>query len=366
MITSEKRRTRRSFGRLQQNRSKRWSASYVGPDGVLYYAPQGTFRTKAEAERWLNDIDSSIRKETWTVPGEVKAEPDSFRVYAAAWVAQRDIKLRTREHYETLLRLHILPAFGDVPIAKISPAMIRTWYARETGPTIKAHSYALMSSIMKTAVEDELAEKNPCLIHKGGTSKTKKKIRPLTIEEIEMLAKTVPERYSAMVLTMAWCSLRFGEAAALEIQDVDLERRVLIIRQGVVWSREHGKVLDTPKNAETAGTEVSIPKRIVEPLRAHLRNHAAETFVFPAAWSDTPLGASTFQKVFDRAAEKIGRPDATPHTLRHSGQTLAADAGADLRTLMARARQTSPSAALRYIHESEKRQQKLADALDEL
>jgi hypothetical protein len=50
-------------------------------------------------------------------------------------------------------------------------------------------------------------------------------------------------------------------------------------------------------------------------------------------------------------AHGTGRPDLRFHDLRHTGQTLAAAAGANLRELMARAGQSSPGAALRYLHE---------------
>lgn len=72
-----------------------------------------------------------------------------------------------------------------------------------------------------------------------------------------------------------------------------------------------------------------------------------------------------FRKVFKRAAKAKGRSDATLHLLRHSGQTWSAEAGASLPVLMARARQVSPQAALKYLHQADGAQRALADRLDE-
>ena len=54
------------------------------------------------------------------------------------------------------------------------------------------------------------------------------------------------------------------------------------------------------------------------------------------------------------------------HDLRHTGNTLTAAAGANLRELMARMGHSSTRAALIYLHATDERQRKIADALGEL
>ncbi|MBK8463903.1 MAG: hypothetical protein IPL36_13060 [Nigerium sp.] len=63
--------------------------------------------------------------------------------------------------YEKLLRLAILPAFGDAPITSITPEQVRGWYAgmRNT-PTQQANACGLMKSILKQAVEEHLIAEN--------------------------------------------------------------------------------------------------------------------------------------------------------------------------------------------------------------
>ena len=51
------------------------------------------------------------------------------------------------------------------------------------------------------------------------------------------------------------------------------------------------------------------------------------------------------------------------HDLRHTGNALTADAGANLRELMERMGHTSTRAALIYLHSTDERQRKLADAV---
>jgi hypothetical protein len=54
------------------------------------------------------------------------------------------------------------------------------------------------------------------------------------------------------------------------------------------------------------------------------------------------------------------------HDLRHTGNTLTATAGANLRELMARMGHSSSRAALIYLHSTEERQREIADALGDL
>jgi integrase len=54
------------------------------------------------------------------------------------------------------------------------------------------------------------------------------------------------------------------------------------------------------------------------------------------------------------------------HDLRHTGQTLAAAAGATLKNLMRRMGHASPVAAQRYLHAVDGRDPEIATALSEL
>jgi hypothetical protein len=64
------------------------------------------------------------------------------------WVGERDLKKRTREEYERIVRLHIVPYLGTKPLADVSPPVVRSWRGqlREKGvgePTV-AKSYRIL------------------------------------------------------------------------------------------------------------------------------------------------------------------------------------------------------------------------------
>jgi integrase len=162
----------------------------------------------------------------------------TVREFAEAWLGHRDLEDRTREHYRQLLRDHVFPAFGTTPVPALTPAEVRTWHAalgKRTGPTARAHAYALLRTVMNTAVADDLIAANPCRVRGAGQSKRVKKIVPATLAELATLTKAMPAKYQLLVLLAAWCGLRFGELAELRRSDVDVTNGVIHVRRGV-WA----------------------------------------------------------------------------------------------------------------------------------
>jgi hypothetical protein len=75
---------RRGFGYLRKLPSKRWQASYVGPDLARYSAPS-TFAAKVDAEAWLASERALIAAGDWSPPAllhSVYDQPDADSVNA--------------------------------------------------------------------------------------------------------------------------------------------------------------------------------------------------------------------------------------------------------------------------------------------
>lgn len=114
----------RRFGNIRRLPSGRYQASYLGLDGQRRYGAE-TFERKSDAERFLALTEVQIYRGDWTDPELGKIE---LRDYAERWIAQRPgLRLRTVDLYSWLLRKHITPYLGRVPLGKLSAAMIREW-----------------------------------------------------------------------------------------------------------------------------------------------------------------------------------------------------------------------------------------------
>lgn len=369
-----KRAGKRYFGSVRKLPSGRHQARYTGPDGVTYTARRAdgrplTFDSGGDAEAWLSLRQSEILRNEWLPPAAPKAAPVTLRRYADAWLAARDLQDTTREHYEQCLRDHVYPTFGDLPVTGIEPAAVRTWHAelgKTTGPTARAHAYALLRTVLNTAVGDDLIAANPCRVRGAGQTKRVVKITPASLPELETLTKAMPGKYQLMVLLAAWCGLRFGELAEMRRGDVDTTGATVHVRRGVVRTKA-GRVVKGPKS-EAGKRPVALPPHLPPVVKAHLRDHAAmgrDGLLFPAGHG-AQLAPSTLYRVYYPAREAAGRPDLRFHDLRHTGAVLAASTGATLAELMARLGHSTPGAALHYQHAAKDRDRVIAEALSKL
>lgn len=96
-----------------------WQAGYTAADGRQHTA---MFSKKDDAQRWVNDLESRKARGEWTNPAwgrqrfgdiaRLRRETDVFRETPGDWV-------------DSVLRNHILPHFGMLPIGTIRPSQVQ-------------------------------------------------------------------------------------------------------------------------------------------------------------------------------------------------------------------------------------------------
>lgn len=336
-------------------------------DGVLYTAPT-TFRTQREADLHLAEIRADLERESWV-------DPFAGRVllgeYAWRWLAEKPaLRPRTRELYESELRLHILPLLGDVELAKLTTSRVRTWHAgllnaERPGPTTVAKCYRLLRSILATAVEDGLLAKNPCVIKGAGVERHPE--RPVaSVEQVFQLADAIDPRFRAMVLVAAFTSLRLGELLALSRRSIDLGDGTIAVVAQLQELARGGHFRGLPKS-DAGRRTVAIPDVLLPTLAGHLDawvDDEPDALIF-GGLNGKPLRRATFYKAWHQAIAEVGLPDFRFHDLRHTGNTLSASTGASTKELMARMGHSSSRAALIYQHATKQRDAAIARGLSE-
>jgi Phage integrase, N-terminal SAM-like domain len=89
------------------------------------------FARKADAQRFLTEMENSKLKGTWTDPALGRV---LFRDWLGEWWATTtNLRPTTRERNETLLRRYALPRFGDMALVAISQRDVRAWVAELSG-----------------------------------------------------------------------------------------------------------------------------------------------------------------------------------------------------------------------------------------
>jgi integrase len=215
-----------------------------------------------------------------------------------------------------------------VTVADVKEGKVRKWRKKlldsGVGPVTVAKAYRLLKAIMNTAVDDGLIKRNPCRIDGAGQEHSPE--RPvLTVAQVFALTDAFTDRrYRLLILLAVFCSLRWGELAALTRDAIDLDHGVVSVRVGVV-ELARGPLVTGPPKSPAGKRDVTIPAILLPDVSGHL-----EAFTAPK-----------------------------PHT----GNQMAADEGASLRELMERMGHSSARAALIYQHRSMQRDKAIADAM---
>lgn len=365
---------RRQFGAIRRLPSGRWQARYRDATGRFVTAPL-TFTTKGDASRWLATVEADQARGLWV-------EPSAGRItladYAWQWLRSKtNIGPRTREIYEAQLELHILPpvvsdapALGDHPLSKLTPELIRRWYAtlaEERSHSTAAKAYTRLRQILKQAVEDDRIPKNPCRIAGGGAERHPEQ-RSLTMSELLDLVEAVPDRYRALVVTAGLAGLRQGELFALRRRDVDLdEARVTVRRKRLQLAS--GEVIENEPKSAAGRRTVALPAPVVAELRHHLERFTESgsgAYLFTSP-DGMPIERTNFRRrVWLPATRRAELEGLRFHDLRHTAGTLAAQTGASTKELMARLGHASARAAMIYQHAADHRDRHIADRLTEM
>ncbi|WP_407938088.1 tyrosine-type recombinase/integrase [Nakamurella panacisegetis] len=134
-------------------------------------------------------------------------------------------------------------------------------------------------------------------------------------------------KYGSLVLTLAYCGLRWGEATGLRVMDVSLSQRRLAIAQNAVGLGAHVHV-GTPKTHHRR--TVPVPAFRIQRLAELCEDRQPSDLVFQApkgGYLRQPNGTLGW---FEKAWQDAGVPRLTPHDLRHTAASLAVSAGANV------------------------------------
>ena len=307
-----------SAGTVRQLPSGRWQARVTTNGAQLAI---GTFANKREAERVLADAMVGQARGSWLDPRPGKV---LFREYSTLWLEHRStLRPRTKELYESQLRLYLLPTFGAVPIADIASPSVRAWHARmvaagKPGPVTIAKAYRLLRTIFGTAVEDGVIAKNPCIIKNAGVERSPE--RPVaTIDEVYMIAAAIDPRFRMLVLLGTFTALRLGELSALRRNRVDLAAGTIRVVEAVSELGNGTRVTGEPKSWAGRRT-VAIPAGLLDELREHLDAYSEPgpdglVFVGPLGG---PVRRSNWSTTWRDVVVPIGLGHLRFHDLRHT------------------------------------------------
>lgn len=318
-----------------------------------YAPPERGARTLAEL--W-EEYDGLVQR------GEIELAPDT----AARW--------------RSLWRRFLAPTLGGVPIGRLRRSHIRGLAARIKAPRVRGQTISLIRMLLYRALEDEEIRANPAAhwrLTKAETGEPEgNELEPFTAQELDAVAEEIRIPYRAMVYVQAYGIMRFSEVSALELPDVDwLRRRVRIDEKLVEVAGElHFGRPKTPKSNRWA----YLPAWVMDELSQHVRcfppnevacpDGRARQLLFTSPGGGPVRRGNFVKRIWKPALERAGltHRDLDVMHLRHTGGSLAHEAGAQQLDLQDMLGHTSARMAGRYVRLYADRKQRIADAMGKL
>ncbi|MGB8406103.1 MAG: tyrosine-type recombinase/integrase [Mycobacterium sp.] len=235
------------------------------------------------------------------------------------------VERRTISDYRQYLRNDIGPAFGVLPLSKLTRVDVAAWvnamYEGGAATGTMQNKHGFLSGALNQAVKDGFLAANPCDGVKLPRTEERETVF-LTKDEYHILKASFSEHYQPFVEFLVASGCRFNEAAALKPSDVD--RANCTVRIARAWKQDGTKyTMGAPKTKKSNRT-ISVDKLVLDQL-----DYSGE-WLFTTT-KGGPIRLSTWRtNVWNKSRAKAmakdeGNPDKpvlakspTPHDMRHT------------------------------------------------
>lgn len=324
-----------------RKRGKTWAAVlYLGYDelGKKRYKWFGGHATKKEAEKTLTQKLQEINTGSY-----FEASDDSFGSYMTRWMEDKRTTIRpnTYRSYAWLVNLHIVPSLGHIPLSKLTPAHLQTFYSKlgkkdkplsnrsiQFAHTLihealnRALKWGLVGRNVAEAVDPPRVEKNK------GTSWTPG-------QTVAFMEEAIQNKYGIAFELAIYTGMRKGEILALHWEDIDLDGMTLRVRYSLTFVK--GEALFQQPKTERGRRSIALPESLVLSLRRHKALQARERLQMGSAYNNhdlvvcratgAPLNPRNLDDSWYSLLKKTQLPKIRFHDLRHTHASLLLQQG---------------------------------------
>jgi integrase len=252
---------------------------------------------------------------------------------APAWLSRKESDV-TKSNYrmlESAWRIHVKPHWGSVRLSDIDLARVETWIAalrRKSVATTVIRAFGVLAGILDDAVKARRLRVNPARGVENLPRKTAKRRVYLTADDIGRLAGEAGY-HRALVLTLAYTGVRWGEAVALRVRDVEfLRRRRDVHGNAVQLGVDHAEGLTKSRRQRS----VPVPQFVLDELSVQCQGRSMDELVFGDGEHYLPRPKST-GGWFAGAVKRATVQKITPHDLRHTCASIAISSGVNVLAL---------------------------------
>lgn len=196
----------------RHGRGKRWRVRWIDPETGQTRTEM--FGRRADADRHDANVHADISRGQYVDPRDGRL---TVAEYAEQWRRTLLHRGSTAKRVERVIRRHIVPVIGALPLSQVRNSHIRGWVkdrAQHLAPsTLAVVFYGTLGPMFNAAVVDRRIGTSPCTgVRLPEIPDSRYHIA--TPEEVGALARALPERYRAIVYLAAGCGWRGGRSSA--------------------------------------------------------------------------------------------------------------------------------------------------------
>lgn len=243
---------------------------------------------KERKEEILGFVDEMKRKDAEKKRSEILQAVNSHKVIASASLKFSELAARYRSaelpllgygtqlKNESVIKVHLLPAFGEMRLSDVDTCMIQEWINKKEGSwwTLKGMQ-GVLSHMFAAAKRWNLFEgDNPATGVRLPRKKLEREKRKLTMPQLQAILGAVQERERFIITILFALGLRISECLGLKWKDLDFEKGTLSIERR--WYRGD---LDETKTSDSERM-LALGPLVSEFKRRYPGPQAANKFVF--------------------------------------------------------------------------------------
>ena len=280
-----------------------------------------------------------------------------------------DMDTRLREHTmrtkKYVFELKILPYFGKMKMNEITASDIRKWQSelikQGYAPTYLKTINNQLAALFNYAVRYYDLPNNPC--RKAGSMGKGKadEMNFWTKEEFDKFIDAIMNKQQSYMafMTLFWTGIRIGELLALNVADVDFEKRTISITKS--YQRMGGRDVITEPKTPKSKRVIAIPQFLVVDLQDYVNS------MYGVQGEDRlfPITKYYLEHEMQRGIKESGVKRIRIHDLRHSHASLLVEMGFSPLEIANRLGHEKIETTLNtYSHLYPDKREQLADRLD--
>lgn len=295
--------------------------------------------------------------------------------------ARPHLRTKTWESYEWLVRVHLKPSIGSVPLSKLQTGDVQRMYnakLRKTGHegvsarTIR-YMHVILGAAIKQAVRENLVPRNVVQFASPPSSKRPEMHLWDNSQLKAFLERAKENRFYAAFIFALGTGCRRGEIIGLKWQDLDLDSGTVQIQTSLVTTNK-GPKIEPPKTPRSRRA-IPLPEEVIKELkRQRLRQNEEKIrrrdiyqdggFVF--TWEDgRVVDPNYISHLFAKLAIEAGLPTIRFHDLRHLHATNLLELGVNPKVVQERLGHSSITVTMdTYSHVSKGMQEQATELVN--